>query len=74
MTIGFKFQHSICNGCHYQTLLSVNISDITIITVKAIDYPRIICDSSTSEELNILKNSVLDDRRYKKILTFALQY
>ena len=29
---GFKFQDSLCNGCH--VLISVNISDIAIITVK----------------------------------------
>ena len=30
---GFKFQDSICNGCHDLTMLTVNISDIAIITV-----------------------------------------
>ena len=31
---GFKFQDSICNGCHDLKMLCLNISDITIITVK----------------------------------------
>ena len=31
---GFKFQDSICNGCHGLIILSVNINDIAIITVK----------------------------------------
>ena len=31
---GFKFQDSICTGCHDLTMLSVNISNIAIITVK----------------------------------------
>ena len=35
---GFKFQNSACNGCHDLTMLSVNISDITIITAKNGDY------------------------------------
>ena len=35
---GFKFQNSVCSGCHDLTMLSVNISDIAIITVKNIDY------------------------------------
>ena len=30
---GFKFQHSLCNGCHDLTMLSVNISGITVIAV-----------------------------------------
>ena len=35
---GFKFQDSVCNGCHQLTMLSVNISDIAFITGKNIDY------------------------------------
>ena len=31
---GFEFQDSVCNGCHDLTMLSVNISDIAIITIK----------------------------------------
>ena len=31
---GFKFQDSVCNGCHDLTILCPNISDITSITVK----------------------------------------
>ena len=31
---GFKFQDSICNGCHGLIILSIYINDIAIITVK----------------------------------------
>ena len=34
---GFKFQDYECNGCHGLTVLSVNISDNVIITVKNVD-------------------------------------
>ena len=34
---GVKFQDSVCNGCHDLTMLSVNISDIAIITAKNVD-------------------------------------
>ena len=37
---GFKFQDSICNGCHDLTTLCLNISDIAIITVKGAAYRR----------------------------------
>ena len=30
----FKFQYSVCNGCHDLTMFSVNISDIAIISGK----------------------------------------
>ena len=68
---GFKFQDSVCNGCHDLTMLNVNINDIAIITVKNVDYHCIIHNNSKSEAINLLKNSVLEDRGYiyKKILS-----
>ena len=60
---GFEFQDSVCNGCHDLTILSVNIRDIAIITVKNVDY-CCIGHNSKSEAINLLKNSVLEDRRY----------
>ena len=32
---GFEFQDFVCNDCHDLTMLSVNISDIAVITVKS---------------------------------------
>ena len=61
---GLKFQDYVCNGCHDLTMLSVNISDIAIITVKNVDYRCIIYDISKSEAFNLLKNSVLEDHGF----------
>ena len=44
---GFKFQDSVCNGCHVLAMLSVDISDIAIITTKNIDYRCIIHNSKS---------------------------
>ena len=46
---GFKFQDYVCNGCHDLKMLSVNISDIVITTVKNVDYCCIIYNISKSE-------------------------
>ena len=54
---GFKFQDSVCNVCHAGTMLNVNASDITIITIKNVDYRRIIHNISKSEAINLLENS-----------------
>ena len=43
---GFKFQDSVCNGCHDLPMLSINISDVAIITVKNV---------SKSDAINLLK-------------------
>ena len=34
----FKFQDSVCNGCHDLIILSVNMNDIAITTIKNIDF------------------------------------
>ena len=51
---GFKFQDSVCNGCHVFTMLIVNIRDIAIITIKKVDYCCIIHKISKSEAINLL--------------------
>ena len=56
---GFEFQNYVYNGCHDLTMLSVNKSDITIITVK-----NVANNISKSEAINFLKNSVLEDYAY----------
>ena len=45
-------------------MLSVKISDIAIITVKNVDYRCIFSKITKSEAINLLKNSVLEDRGY----------
>ena len=61
---GFKFQNSVCNGCHDLTILSVNINDIPIITITNVAYCCIIHYISKSAANNLLKSSVLEGRGY----------
>ena len=42
-------------------MLRLNISDITIITVKLVNYCCIIHDISKSDVIILLENSLLDD-------------
>ena len=58
---GFEFQDSECNGCYVLTMLSVNISDIAIITIKNADYRCIVHSISKSEAINLLGNSVFEN-------------
>ena len=48
---GFKFQDYLCNGCHDLTMLSVDKSNVGIITVK--NY--IAHSISKYEAINLLK-------------------
>ena len=45
-------------------MLSVNISNIAIITVKNTNYHCTIHNISKSEAINLLKKSVLENREY----------
>ena len=42
-------------------MLSVNISDINIITIKNVEYRCIIYNINKSEAINLLKNFVLEN-------------
>ena len=52
---GFRFQDYVCNVCHSLTMLCLDTSDITIITVNNVDYRCIIHNISKSEGINLLK-------------------
>ena len=45
-------------------MLCFNISDIPITTVKNVDYHCIMYNISKSETINLLENSVIEDRGY----------
>ena len=58
---GFKFQDSLCNDFNDLTMISINVRDIAIITIKNVDYCCIVHNISKSEAINVLKNSMLGD-------------
>ena len=59
---GFRFQNYVCNGCHDLTMLGVNISDISIITIK--NDCCLIHKVRQFAAINLLKTSVLENRGY----------
>ena len=48
---GFKFQDYVCNYCHDLTMLSVNLSNIAIFTIKNVDYRCIIHTLANLQQL-----------------------
>ena len=61
---GFKFQDSVCNGWHDLTMLNFNLSNITIITVKNVEFCCIICNISKSGAINLLESVALVNHGY----------
>ena len=64
-SIGFLIVASnfktLCNGCHDLSRLCVNISDITIITVKNVDYRCITHNISKYEAIYLFESVVLEN-------------
>ena len=54
-------------------MLCLNLSDITIISVKGVDNCCIAHDISNSDAIPLLKNSALDDRVYKMHIRLILK-
>ena len=69
---GFKFHNSVY-VCHDLTMLCLNLSDITIIAVKGVDYCCIAHDISKYDAIPLLKNSALDDLIYKMHIRLILK-
>ena len=61
---GFKFQDSVSNGWHDLTMLNFNLSNITIITVKNVEFCCIICNISKSGAINLLESVALVNHGY----------
>ena len=55
-----ELQDSACNGCYELTTLSLNFSDIAIITVKIFDYCGFIHSICKFDAIYLLKNVVLE--------------
>ena len=59
---GFKFQANVCNACHDLLMMSLNISDVTILNIKSGDYRCIISRISKSKATNLLQNIDLNKK------------
>ena len=53
---GFTFQPNVCNRCHVLLTISVNLSDITILSINSADYCCIISGISKNETINVMQN------------------
>ena len=51
---GFKFKPNVCNRCHDLLMLSMNLSNITILKIENVDHRCIINGISKSEAIKLL--------------------
>ena len=52
---GFRFQPTVCNGCHDVPMLSFDVNDISILSICGLDYCCIIFGIRKNQTAYILK-------------------
>ena len=72
LNFSFKFQPNACNRCHDLLMISVNLSDIAILNMKASDYRCIISLISKNEAINLWQN--VDLTKKKRIIIKNKQF
>ena len=60
--VGFKFESHVCNSFHNILMTASELKNISIFTVKRIEYICSLWSISKNEAVNILNNSVLEDK------------
>ena len=60
--VGYKFEPHVCNKCHNVLMTAYELKIIAILNVKGVDYRCIPWGISKNEVVNILNNSVLEDK------------
>ena len=62
LNYSFKFQPNVCNRCHDLLMMSINLSDITILNIKVFDYRCIISLISKYEAVKLMQKADLTEK------------
>ena len=57
-----KFQPYVCNRCHDFLMISMNLSNITVLKIKNADYRCIATEISKREAIKLLQNIDLNKK------------
>ena len=58
----FNYEPKLCNGCHDLMQKNVSFNDVAVVSVKGSDYRIHICFMSISDAINLLNNSLLNNK------------
>ena len=58
----FNYKPNLCNGCHDLMQKAMNFNDVAIVSIKGSDYRIHVWYISRSDAINLLNNSVLDNK------------
>ena len=59
---GFKFEPNVCNRCYDLLMISMNLSNITVLDIKSSDYYCIISRINKNEALSLMQNVDLTEK------------
>ena len=62
LNYSFRFQSSLCNRCHDSLIMSVNLSNITILNIKSSSYCCVISFISQNKAIDLLQNADLTEK------------
>ena len=57
-----QYEPNVCNKCHNVLTTAYESKNIAILNVKGVDYRCILWGITRNEAVNILNNSVLEDK------------
>ena len=58
----FNYEPYLCNGCHGLMQKAINFNDVAIVSITGNDYKIHFWYMSKCDEINLLKNTVLDNK------------
>ena len=62
LNYSFKFKTNVCNRCHDLLIMSINLSNIAILNIKASDCCCIISLISKNEDIKLLQNAYFTEK------------
>ena len=65
----YKYESEVCSGCHDILMTANDLKNIAILNIKGVNYGCVIWNKSTSDAINRLNNSKLDDKGSLSIWT-----
>ena len=60
--VGYKCQLYVRNGCHAVSVMTYELKNIAILNAKDVDYRCILWSISENDVIDMLNNSVLEDK------------
>ena len=60
--IGYKYEPHVCNQCHDLSMMAYYLNHFMILNIKGIDYRCYVFNMSQIDAINLLNNSVSDNK------------